>query len=477
MQSDHFINKCDELGLLVFEEIPGWNYIGDENFKALSLRNLEKMIEHHYNHPSICLWGVRINESKDDHDFYTKTNELAKKIDPYRQTGGVRNFKKSELLEDVYTYNDFSHTGDNPGLENPKKVCKKIAPYLVTEYNGHVFPTKSFDNDERRIEHSIRHLNVIEESHFYDNISGAIGWCMADYNTHFQFGSGDMICHHGVLDMHRIEKYAAYAYKSQKSPEQEEVMFVANNMVPGDYDLLKFPEVLVYTNLDYIKVYKNDEYVDTFYKEEDSYLPNPPIVIDDFIGELLEQNERYSKKVARRIKKLLLSYNKHGYAMPWLDKIRFAIMKMRKVMSFEEAMNLYMKYLASQALTPVTFRFEGYRDDKLVKTVHKGSLQKTKMIVLADRLRLEEINTYDMVRVVVKLVDQYDNILPYAKETIKVECTNGLEVVGPKNISLTGGVVGIYLKTIGKSGDYKVKLSFENHEDEVLEFNVINSES
>lgn len=29
-QSPHFLNRCDEIGLLFFEEIPGWQHIGDE---------------------------------------------------------------------------------------------------------------------------------------------------------------------------------------------------------------------------------------------------------------------------------------------------------------------------------------------------------------------------------------------------------------------------------------------------------------
>src|SRR5207248_5859741 len=60
-----------------------------------------------WNHPSIILWGVRINESKDDHDFYTKTNAMAHSLDPTRQTGGIRYFQESEFLEDVFTMNDF----------------------------------------------------------------------------------------------------------------------------------------------------------------------------------------------------------------------------------------------------------------------------------------------------------------------------------------------------------------------------------
>lgn len=89
-QSRHFLDACDELGLLVMEEIPGWQHIGDEAWKERSLKELEDMIIRDYNRPSIVLWGVRINESQDDHNFYERTNALAHSMDSGRQTGGTR---------------------------------------------------------------------------------------------------------------------------------------------------------------------------------------------------------------------------------------------------------------------------------------------------------------------------------------------------------------------------------------------------
>jgi Glycosyl hydrolases family 2, TIM barrel domain. len=59
------------LSLLNF---PGWQHIGDEEWKQQALVNLEEMIVQYRNHPSIILWGVRINESVDDDEFYEKTN-------------------------------------------------------------------------------------------------------------------------------------------------------------------------------------------------------------------------------------------------------------------------------------------------------------------------------------------------------------------------------------------------------------------
>ena len=110
-QSKHFLDRCDELGLLVFTEIPGWQHIGDEEWKKVLCQDTEEMVLQNRNHPSVILWGVRVNESCDDDELYTMTNNIAHELDKTRFTAGVRNFKKSNLLEDVYTYNDFLYDG------------------------------------------------------------------------------------------------------------------------------------------------------------------------------------------------------------------------------------------------------------------------------------------------------------------------------------------------------------------------------
>jgi beta-galactosidase len=91
-QSTHFLNRCDEIGLLVMEEIPGWQHIGAEEWQELTLLAVREMIIRDRHHPSIILWGVRINESPDHHELYTKTNALASELDSTRPTGGVRYF-------------------------------------------------------------------------------------------------------------------------------------------------------------------------------------------------------------------------------------------------------------------------------------------------------------------------------------------------------------------------------------------------
>ncbi|MBU1144694.1 MAG: glycoside hydrolase family 2 protein [Firmicutes bacterium] len=458
MQSDHFIKRCDEVGLLVFEEIPGWQYIGDDHFKELSLKALETMIEHHFNHPSIVLWGVRINESADDHDFYEKTNELAYKLDKVRQTGGVRNMKNSEFLEDVYTYNDFSHTGDNPGLENPRKIIHKIVPYLVTEHNGHVFPTKKWDSESKRCEQALRHLEVMNSSFQYLTVSGAIGWCMTDYNTHKEFGSGDHICHHGVMDMFRIPKYASYAYASQQM--KKPVLMVASNMMMGEYSKSIVPPTVIFTNCDYLKIYHNDQLVGTFYSdwEKFPYIPNAPVIIDDYIGDRILENESYSKKVAKKIKQVLLAYNRYGTDMPLKDKLSMANLMSVHKFTMKDAMDLYSKYIGGWAKEGCLYKYEGYMDDKLVATSIRGQSKEVFLKAeLDDKILLHDI-TYDVTRLVVSLKDEFDNILPFASNVIEIETSKELQIIGPNKLSLLGGSTGIYLKTTGILGKASIRI-------------------
>jgi beta-galactosidase len=243
-QSRHFLDCCDEIGLLVLEEIPGWQHIGDQGWKNAAIDNVGRMIRRDWNHPSIILWGVRINESKDDHDFYTQTNALAHALDNTRPTGGIRNFQESEFLEDVFTVNDFGFPLKKPN--HPR--------YLNTEFVGHTFPTKSTDDNAHQREHTLRHARVHNQLASDPQYAGGIGWCAFDYNTHANFGSGDRICYHGVTDIFREPKFAAGFYKSQCEPQEEIVLEPAFHWARGDEALL-FTKAVVCSNCDHLKFY------------------------------------------------------------------------------------------------------------------------------------------------------------------------------------------------------------------------------
>jgi len=249
-QSRHFLDACDDVGLLVLEEIPGWQHIGDEAWKHISVDNVRRMIRRDWNHPSIILWGVRINESKDDHDFYTRTNALAHQLDPTRQTGGIRYFQESEFLEDVFTMNDFGFPLKPPN--HPR--------YLNTEFVGHTYPTKTIDQVERLTEHTLRHARIHDQLASNPQYAGGIGWCAFDYNTHGNFGSGDRICYHGVTDIFREPKPAAGFYKSQCDPAEQIVLEPAFHWARGDASV-GFSKAVVCSNCDHLKFYIDDKLI------------------------------------------------------------------------------------------------------------------------------------------------------------------------------------------------------------------------
>lgn len=268
-QSPHFLDACDEAGLLVLEEIPGWQHIGDAQWKDLSIRFVEDMIRRDWNHPSIVLWGVRINESRDDHEFYSRTNQVARRLDDSRQTGGVRNRYDSELIEDVFTMNDFQMP-----LRAPNHPL-----YLNTEFIGHMYPTKRNDNIERITEHAMRHARVHNQLASDKRYAGGLGWCAFDYNTHAYFCSGDRVCYHGVADIFRIPKPAAGVYKSQCEPEEEIVLEPAFDWSRGDRNE-SFNVAMVCSNCEHIKIYIADRLVAEVNPDRENFgnLAHPPFV-------------------------------------------------------------------------------------------------------------------------------------------------------------------------------------------------------
>lgn len=467
--SKYFLDRCDEIGLLVFEEIPGWQHIGNDDWKKLSKEHVKEMIIRDYNHPSVFMWGVRINESKDDNAFYMETNKIAHQLDKTRPTGGVRNFLDSNLIEDVFTYNDFVHSGENEGLTKKAKIIQSNKPYLVTEHNGHMFPTKPFDTELIRKEHAMRHYTVLSAMYQHNQITGAFGWCMFDYNTHKDFGSGDHICYHGVLDMYRNPKYAAHVYGSQADtiPYLEPLTDMTMGDIPGGI----LPPITVATNCDYVKFYVNDTLISTSYPDHHRYagMPHPPIIIDDMIGnEIFENETKLSEKDRHTLKELLLAFVKYGYQLPIKYKLKMMFFMLRNKLNMNDAGEFYGKYIAKWGKNSLTYKFEGFINHKCVITKHKAPILKSKLVIHTDDDIVRESTTYETTRITVKHVDPFDNVLPYSKEIIDISVTGPIELIGPKQVSLLAGQISFWVKTKKESGDAVIRVKNDRFKTQII---------
>ncbi|MFR1547405.1 MAG: glycoside hydrolase family 2 TIM barrel-domain containing protein [Waltera sp.] len=453
-QSHYFLERCDELGLLVFTEFPGWQHIGDDSWKAQAVANAEDMIRQYRNHPSIILWGIRINESPDDDAFYEKTNAVAHKLDPSRPTGGVRAMKKSHLLEDVYTYNDFLHDGEMPGCDPKKKVTSDMEkPYLISEYNGHMYPTKAFDNEERRSEHAIRHANVLDAVAGQPDIAGSFGWCMFDYNTHKDFGSGDRICYHGVMDMFRNPKLAANIYACEQ--EQTPVLEITSSMDIGEHPGCNRGNIYILSNADSVKMYKNDRFIKEYLPGMSPYkhLKHGPILIDDFIGDSFAQNERFRPKHAKEITDAM-NLVARGSLNHIPKRLYLTALKLLLIyhIDFAEVTRLYTKYIGDWGGTATVYRFDAIKDGKVIKSVTKEPVREIRLEAEADHTILTEQHSYDVALVRIRAVDDHGNVLPFYQEPVRLITEGDISIIGPDTIALQGGMGGTYVKSLGRSG-------------------------
>ena len=473
-QSQHFINACDELGLLVFTEIPGWQHIGDEAWKQIAMKNTEEMVLQYRNHPSVILWGVRINESMDDDALYTETNRIAHALDSTRQTSGVRYIQKSSLLEDVYAYNDFSHKGYNAGcLKKKKTTPDKKKGLLISEFNGHMFPTKSFDDEEHLTEHLLRHARVMDAYYKEKDIAGGFGWCMFDYNTHQDFGSGDRICYHGVTDMFRNKKPAGELYYAQQ--EDEAVLEVCSSLEIGEHPGGYVGDVYMATNADSIRVFKNDRYVKEIKAKDTAFkkMPHGPVMIDEFIGDALRSEEGFKKGKAKAVKKVLLAAQKYGMTkLPLSAKLTAAKCMLFYRMKISDAVDLYGKYVGDWGGTATVYRFEAIRDGLIVKTVEKSPMKAKHLAVKCSHTELAEKNTYDVAAVRFRMESEKNNLLSFNQDVISLSTEGPIEIIGPKAVSLRGGMGGTYVKTMGEAGEAKLLIKAEGLEPITIEFDL-----
>lgn len=471
-QSRYFIDECDREGLLVFTELPGWQHIGGEEWKAQAVENVREMIMQYRNHPSIVLWGVRINESVDDDDLYRRTNALAHELDPSRATSGVRYLEKSSLLEDVYSYNDFSHCGDNAGVKPKRKVTPDMnRALIVSEHNGHMFPTKSFDPWEKRQAQALRHARVLNDAAADGEHAGCFGWCMFDYPTHKDFGSGDRVCYHGVMDAFRNPKTAAALYASQSG--ETPVLEVGSPMDIGDYAAGDTGKVYVFTNADEVALYKNDRYVTSFRPSGWSGLTHGPVLADDTIGCLLNTQEGFTGAKEKLLHDCLVSAGKHGLAnMPLGDKLKMLRCMAMYKLTFADGVKLYGKYVGNWGGEATRWRFDGIRDGRTVASCTRAPGKHLHIEARVSSTALTERASYDMAAVRIRLLDEYGNTASYAQLPVELETGGVIGIAGPHTVTAEGGMCGTYVRSLGRAGSGTLTLRVQELESVKIEFTV-----
>ena len=290
-QSAAFFDACDELGLLAWEEAPGWGYLGDEAWRALAYRDIGQMIVRDRNHPSIIIWGARLNETPNDVPFYTSTNELAHSLDDSRPTAGAMAGLRltTDYEQDVFAEDDYSSVTDAAGVRQPvlqPPVDGVGRPYLVSEavgtLSGPAIYFRRTDPQAVQQGQATAHARVHDIAASDDRYCGLLAWSGFDYPS----GSGNQyqgVKYTGVVDLFRIPKPGAAIYRAQADPRVSPVIAPAFYWDFGPVSpISSLPAAMICANLDRLEVYVGGRHFATLTPDTAGYpdLEYPPSFAD-----------------------------------------------------------------------------------------------------------------------------------------------------------------------------------------------------
>jgi beta-galactosidase len=292
-QAEAFYDACDELGLMVWEEVPGWGFFGDAAWQAAEQQNLHDMIVRDRNHPAIIVWGGMPNESGNHVPQYTAWNALAHSLDDSRPTGGDDNGFGSGAAGfefDVFSHHDYSHhVGPDgqqvPDLRAPTDPANK--PYLVCEAVGTLSGPARFyrriDSQAVQQGQATAHARVHDIAFSDDRYCGLAAWSGYDYES----GSGGNIFQKikftGVIDLFRVPKPGAAIYQAQVDPRVRPVIAPAFYWDFGPTSPIdQLGSAMICANLDRLEVFVGGSHFATATPDTTNYghLPHPPSFVD-----------------------------------------------------------------------------------------------------------------------------------------------------------------------------------------------------
>ncbi|MFD4972087.1 glycoside hydrolase family 2 TIM barrel-domain containing protein [Streptomyces sp. NPDC058424] len=322
-QARAFLDACDELGLLVWEEAAGWGFIGNNTWKDLAVRDVGEMVRRDRNHPSIIIWGARLNETADDVAFYTRTRDVAHALDDSRPTAGAMagRHDTQNYVQDVFAQNDYSKSTGPDGKQQPELMSPRTdRPYLVTEAIGTLSgPAKFYRRTETQAAQqgqATAHGRVHNIAAADDRHCGVLAWCGYDYPS----GSGNQykgVKYPGIVDLFRIPKPGAAIYQSQVDPKTRPVIQPAFYWDFGPTSpVTSLSSAMICANLDRLEIYVGGAHHATVTPDTTNYghLPYPPsfvdfskvdgsshpeLRVDGYLGDSLVASRKFSADTSR----------------------------------------------------------------------------------------------------------------------------------------------------------------------------------
>ena len=258
--SPAFLDACDEIGLMVINAIPGWQFIGDSLFREASVRNTRQMCRRDRNHPSVIMWEASLDETLMPYSFLTSLHETVKEELPYGNNytcswmdticdvfiparqhatapGYWKGYSKSKPLF-ISEYGDWEYYANNAGLNQTE--FSDLAP-------GERSSRQMRGAGDRQMLQQAYNFQESHNDNLYGPSFGDASWLMFDYNR----GNSPDIEASGIMDIFRIPKFAWWFYRSQT--EVGPVCFIAHHNLPSSGNTVR-----VFSNADSVQLFRND---------------------------------------------------------------------------------------------------------------------------------------------------------------------------------------------------------------------------
>ncbi len=287
-QDPAFMDACDELGLFVIVNTPGWQFWNDApSFEQLVYSDIRNMVRRDRNRPSIWLWEPILNETWYPDAFALNTKHIVEEemLGGISYTASDLQAKGSEHFPVIFTY-----PMEEKDMDPNKNYYTREWGDNVDDWNSHNSPSRVFRGwgEKPMLVQALHYSNPPYSYISYNSLfktspqhMGGALWHSFDH----QRGYHPDPFYGGIMDAYRQPKYSYYMFKAQRSPEISDIIaetgpmvYIANEMTPfSDND------VMVFSNCDEVKltVFKNGkEFIHKKDKVEKG-MPSPPIVFKD----------------------------------------------------------------------------------------------------------------------------------------------------------------------------------------------------
>ena len=230
-QLSSFLDACDELGLLVWEESAGWQYVGDDEWQQRATEDIAAMIKRDRNRPSIIIWAARLNETPDHPELYAATEAMVKSMDDSRATSGTSHgpYQLTKYWKhDVFSYDDYAidilPDGDHrPTLRPPREDLPYLIAETVTTWSSPARLYRRADDALVQQHQAMDYAYVHNIARGNKHYSGILAWSGFDYQAGHVVNYRGMKTS-GMIDTFRVLKPGAAMYRAQIDPSVKVVV-------------------------------------------------------------------------------------------------------------------------------------------------------------------------------------------------------------------------------------------------------------